>query len=820
MKTFLSIRIRTWALLFGLELLLFAGFFSLKHTAAREDVSVFLQEDFPQASLQISEVCYANPGTTLGDCVVYEDYIELYNPSSLSVSLEGLYLYDSSEELYEHPLPGDITMNPGEYLVLYAVGTEGSAPENCMSLPFRLSAGDTVFLGCKAESLYEITDSVTIPALDAGAVYARLEESFLSMRPSPGTPNEAGAQVLPSPVFSVPGGFYQGELTLSLTGPEDAALYYTLDGSEPTCDSLLYTEPLVLSDPSPLENRLASREDITAGDKPYTAPEAPVDKAVTIRAMAVDEDGNYSNPATATYFLNYHDKYGYENAVVVSLIADPDSLFGPDNGIYVLGTPYEEGLHSGEISEASYWFDLFSYTNYFKDGPESERKAHVELFQADRQLAFAQDCGIRIRGNATRIFPQKSFTLFSRNRYGASSFTSVPFDPELSYSDLILNNSSQLNKVFFFSLLEDRAASFQHYTPCQVFLNGEYWGMYFLMEKYSAELLGKRYGLEEESILLIKDSWDVQDGKEEDFSHFEALMELMEQDLSDPAVYAQVLEQIDLQNFLDWLCTNIYICNTDAGVFGRNVYVWKYLPDNTIPNSSTSPSGQGEENEYMDGRWRWMLYDLDDSLGVTLDPAKGPGYAYDSLKDYLSWPPTASLIRNPAFRRQFVITFQDMANETFSPEHVEEQLEPLLKDGDSWSALHNSRWTPREQDSTFTEQAEALRQFFSLRREFIYPCLAKSCRLKGQLCTLTLQQTGGEAGHIRLNTISPDLSHGSWSGMYYSDYPMELSVEPEKAPTFVRWELSGASLLGGSLTDPEIRVQLAQPEAQVIAVFQ
>ena len=38
----------------------------------------------------------------------------------------------------------------------------------------------------------------------------------------------------------------------------------------------------------------------------------------------------------------------------------------------------------------------------------------------------------------------------------------------------------------------------QHYTPCQVFLNGEYWGMYYLMEKYSTEYLEGYYHIAEE----------------------------------------------------------------------------------------------------------------------------------------------------------------------------------------------------------------------------------------------------------------------------------------------------------------------------------
>ena len=71
----------------------------------------------PVLSLRINEVCTINPGTTEGDSVTYEDYIELYNPTSQAVSLEGLYLSDDAGDPLQAALPeGEI--EPGGYYIL------------------------------------------------------------------------------------------------------------------------------------------------------------------------------------------------------------------------------------------------------------------------------------------------------------------------------------------------------------------------------------------------------------------------------------------------------------------------------------------------------------------------------------------------------------------------------------------------------------------------------------------------------------------------------------------------------------------------------
>ena len=60
---------------------------------------------------------------------------------------------------------------------------------------------------------------------------------------------EPGVEAVAAPVFSVPAGYYTEAQTLEITtATEGAQIYYTLDGSTPTANSMLYEDPITLSE--------------------------------------------------------------------------------------------------------------------------------------------------------------------------------------------------------------------------------------------------------------------------------------------------------------------------------------------------------------------------------------------------------------------------------------------------------------------------------------------------------------------------------------------------------------------------------------------
>ena len=57
---------------------------------------------------------------------------------------------------------------------------------------------------------------------------------------------------------------------------------------------------------------------------------------------------------------------------------------------------------------------------------------------------------------------------------------------------------------------------------------------------------------------------------------------------------------IDIQSYIDYYAFEIYVANCDS--ISNNYAMWR------TRNVKSSP--------YYDGKWRWILYDTDDSTGM------------------------------------------------------------------------------------------------------------------------------------------------------------------------------------------------------------
>lgn len=89
----------------------------------------------------INEIMADNSSSAMDDNSEYEDWIELYNNNSNSISLNGLYLSDELEHLMKWPLPNQ-TLNPDSYIVIWADSDEGPLHAN-----FKLSSlGEQLYL--------------------------------------------------------------------------------------------------------------------------------------------------------------------------------------------------------------------------------------------------------------------------------------------------------------------------------------------------------------------------------------------------------------------------------------------------------------------------------------------------------------------------------------------------------------------------------------------------------------------------------------------------------------------------------------------------
>ena len=154
--------------------------------------------EIAQSPIRLSELMSENGGTLLSDTGDAPDWIEIENSGNLPINLSkySLLVESNINKIFVFP---DVTIAPGEYLVIYAEGSDAAASGNALSAPFRLAAsgGDRVLL---LNAQGAIIDSVTTPELGMDAVYCRDDEGAwqISGTATPGYRNnvtdEAGGE--------------------------------------------------------------------------------------------------------------------------------------------------------------------------------------------------------------------------------------------------------------------------------------------------------------------------------------------------------------------------------------------------------------------------------------------------------------------------------------------------------------------------------------------------------------------------------------------------------------------------------------------------
>ena len=404
------------------------------------------------------------------------------------------------------------------------------------------------------------------------------------------------------------------------------------------------------------ENRLCSKVNIPYmydptdyyNNGPFYPEVSAVPKATIIRAMAVDEKGNTSKTVTKTYFVDKNLAEVYKNASVISVVTDPDNLLSKERGIY-------------------------RYGNWENSGAEWERPAAVTYFEEDGTIPFETTMGMRIHGNYTRRWGQKSLRFYFREELGLKNLKGYQLIPGAVNADgkptkkfkrFILRNGgneyaySKMQDVFIQSLVSDRAFTTQSSRPCVLFLNGEYWGLYNLMERYSDNYLEEEFGVDKDNVVVIKND-ELDEGKEEDFALYEQLQAMADLDMSLTDNYEKFKKMVDIQSYLDYYATEIYIGNKDWP--DNNVQLWRTRED--------------DGSDYGDTKWRYMLYDTEYSMNLWGQDNNGNTNRLQEArnKDALF----DALCKNDSFKQSLADTLMDLADKNFKSADAAKKLDAM-----------------------------------------------------------------------------------------------------------------------------------------------
>ncbi len=519
--------------------------------------------------------------------------------------------------------------------------------------------------------------------------------------------------------FSVEAGYYDTPFSLEIEGAEGCRIFYTLDGSEPTVDSIPYDGAIWLEDASLHENVYSARTDTSTGfygdligmyasENPgYRAPDVPVDKCNIVRAAAFDGDGNCVDSVEGSYFVGFGKKTGYDGMWTVSLITEPENLFGYDKGIYETGRIFDEyrkllPKEDTPFRSCWWWWDA----NYRSRGRDSERPAHVEIFDAAGQLLLSEDCGIRIQGRGSRGKTPKSLNVYARVEYAGSG----------EFSEDIFGMGERPHKFVIFSGADDSAYkvkdylvhsmeagldfSTMYFKPAVLFLDGEYWGTYYVTESYNADYISDHYGVPPDEVVMVKED-ALEEGREEEIGLYREMRKfLSEHDMTLEENFKKAQDMIDMCSYIDYYAAQIFIGRYGDWP-GKNEGAWRSR--NIV---------QGDR--YADGRWRWMLFDVN-SGSLSMDRVEA-----DTLAEVLAVDSVfASLFQNEDFRKQFAERLLYIAEQVYAEEKVDRFIDDYLEQMLEPVCCNNRRFHGMELRAEAVENAENIRFFLKRRSEYM-----------------------------------------------------------------------------------------------------
>ncbi len=713
-------------------LLLFSNFRSIVNFD-RFIISVFVVcgslQGHASEPLKINEFMASNISVQFNpDTSDFVDWIELYNSGDSPITLSGLFLSDDFTNPHKWMLPDDAVIEPAGFYVVWA---DGITCDNHAS--YKLSeSGEQI-------GLYypdgRIIDTIRFGIQRDDVSFGRFPDGgdnwhyFTS--PTCGFPNSSpglgSSAQLSKPVCTPEGGLYSGEQTIILSSEAGTNIYFTLDGSSPTPESQLYTDPIQLQG------------------------------TTVIRARAFKNNKLPSNILTHSFIINEPS-----TLPVISISTPPEFLFDEEIGI----TP---GICKSDELGSPPPFDMSA--NFWK---RWERPVHIEFYTPEGEQGFKQDAGIAIFGGFLgRQLRQKAFTLYARNKYGDPDFDYPLFQSKSSNSCsrfLLRCSSNDYNRTFIRDAMMNSLVigqmdvDYQASQSAMVYINGEFWGLYNIREKMNQFYPESNYGINPDRVELIEGFDMPAHGDDLHYRHF--MEYVVDHDLAFPENYQYVKTQMDVVEFMNYYITEIYVCNHDW--LHQNIKCWR--------------------EQGMNGKWRWLLYDMD--WGFNGQDPFGSDQAPDNTIQWVLDQGHVSilfqrLIMNENFRTEFAQRFVTHNNLTFAPERVHAIIDSMAQIIAPEMPRQIERWGAIPNMEYWSEQLDQLHQFAQDRQVHILTHLAETLvpEEKGELI---LEVSNEKAGWISVFEVPCPVPY--FSNFWYRNIPLKIQAHAKPGWRFVRWE--------------------------------
>ena len=588
--------------------------------------------------------------------------------------------------------------------------------------------GETVYLidntGAVSDSLH-----VDCQALDISLGSYPDASEVISLFSIP-TPSNTNANVAngyaAAPLFDLPSGVYNSMQNVSIYDPNNptGTIRYTLDGSTPN-----QTSPI------------------------YTGQPIPIYQSRILRARVYLPNMIPSGPTTASYLFNVSHQ-----TPIISVSTANNNLYG-ETGIF------------------DHW------------DQDWLRDAHVDYFDSipGHPLLFSTNSGMMVDGGAggSRSHPQHSFRLEMANSVLGEQPIIYPIIPNRptrnKYSDFYLRNGSNQYLVLPYKdacqvhlMCNGSNTYFSAWRPVTVYINGQYFGLYELREKYNKEMFKTLEDATNSTTEILSLSyWNggvlrAVDGDVDNFwNSYNAFNAL---DQSNINFWDQADQFFDLTYYTDYIISESWMGNVDWP--WNNIKIYR--------------------SDATNGRWRFATIDLELALqpnGWTDCNSDHIGHMFGSDTPYINvWKKS---IQNTKYKNYFINRFADLMNTNYRDERIiavenhffnqtlVEMQNEYQRWGDPWNIpgqidnFYNNHLTFQEQLLCRTGQVRN-----HIQNGFSLP----------QQVTVELDVFPIGAGKIKISTITPD--EYPWQGVYFDGVPVKIEAIANSGYAFSHWENS------------------------------
>jgi hypothetical protein len=712
-----------------------------------------------RSQVVINEFSCSNLDQYLDNFGKYEDWIELYNAGSTSVSLEGFSLSDDSASAVKWEIPAGISIAGNGFLRFWADDRDtviGTNYHTSFKLTQTKNSNEFITL-CNPSGI--IIDQKEIKQrTQLGHSIGRTTNGAATwsvfISPTPNATNNTSTpytDYASKPDASSTAGFYTSPFTVVLSTNEvNADIHYTLDGSQPSASSALYTFPINITNTTVL-------------------------KAITISA---DPTILPSFIIYDTYFMNVN-----HTTVVVSISGEEvDDLANGNDALTPIGT-FE-------------YFDL-NKQRTAKTMGEFNKHGQDSWVLSQRSIDFIS----RDEMGYNSALKEKIFNYSTRDSYQrillrAAGDDNYPADHNPSNA-----GSAHIRDAYVMTLSKSGGLDLdvRMSEKAIVYLNGQYWGVYDLREKPDdADYTDFYYGQDKyhiQYLLYWGGRWAHYGGQQamDDWDNFYNYA--MTHNMTDPVQYKYVTDRLDEKSLTDYVLVNMFTVCSDW--LNWNVGWWR---------------GLDSAGSHL--KWGFILWDNDAVFGHYINytgiPNTNPNADPcdpETLSGTSSDPEgmmalLMHLRQNPDFNNYYITRQLDLWNTVFKCDHMIPYLDSVVAIIDPEMNQHAIRW-----GGTYSEwqtNVQQLRTYILQRCDSLTNGFMDCYNLTGPY-NLTLNADPLAGGKIKLNTMTIDQL--PWSGTYFGGIENKLVVSPSTGYVFDQWASVNNVILPFA-TEDSIRITL------------